>query len=52
MAKTWRKQSIEEMWHADKLIERTIFLDGAPNMQTLIGLELYAQRHIRELGDD
>jgi bacterioferritin len=27
LAKTWRKESIEEMWHADKLIERIIFLD-------------------------
>jgi len=34
LAKTWRKQSIEEMQHADKLIERIIFLDGAPNMDT------------------
>jgi len=40
LAKTWRKQSIEEMWHADKLIERIIFLDGAPNMQTLDSLHI------------
>jgi bacterioferritin len=40
LAKKWRKESIEEMWHADKLIERIIFLDGAPNMQTLETLNI------------
>ena len=33
LAKQWRKESIEEMEHADKLIERIIFLDSSPNMQ-------------------
>src|SRR6202163_528783 len=40
LAKTWRKESIEEMQHADKLIERIIFLDGNPNMQTLDSLRI------------
>ena len=40
LAKTWRQESIEEMQHADKLIERIIFLDGAPNMQTLESLHI------------
>src|SRR5260370_23289624 len=40
LAKKWRKESIEEMQHADKLIERIIFLDGFPNMQTLDSLHI------------
>ena len=40
MAKTWRKESIEEMEHADLLIDRIIFLDGFPNMQVLDPLRI------------
>ena len=40
MAKVWRKESIEEMEHADKIIERIIFLDGFPNMQVLDPLHI------------
>jgi bacterioferritin len=32
MAKKIRKESIEEMVHAEKCIERILYLDGSPNM--------------------
>ncbi len=40
LAKQWRKESIEEMEHADKLIARIIFLDGFPNLQVLDPLHI------------
>ena len=40
LAKHWRKESIEEMEHADSLIDRIIFLDGFPNMQVLDPLRI------------
>ena len=40
LAKYWRKESIEEMEHADKLVERIIFLDGFPNMQVIDPLHI------------
>jgi len=40
MAKVWRKESIEEMEHADKFTARILFLDGFPNMQVLDPLRI------------
>jgi bacterioferritin len=40
LAKKWRKESIEEMEHADKVVHRILFLDGFPNMQVLDPLRI------------
>src|SRR5215470_18777938 len=42
LAKITKKESIEEMRHAEALIERILYLDGAPNMSELFPLRIGA----------
>ena len=48
LAERIRKESIDEMKHADKLIERVLFLEGLPNVQR-IGKINVGQKVIEQL---
>ena len=40
LAKITKKESIEEMMHAEKLLHRMLYLDGSPNMTELFTLRI------------
>jgi bacterioferritin len=40
LAKKWRAESIEEMHHADRFVDRILFLEGFPNLQVLDPLRI------------
>jgi bacterioferritin len=42
LAKLIRKESIEEMVHAEKLMERILYLDGTPNMSDYFKINIGA----------
>lgn len=60
----YRKESVEEMVHAERLIDRILFLDGTPNMTDIgkinvgsnvkaqfesdLALEMHAVKHLNE----
>jgi bacterioferritin len=40
LAKKEKEESLEEMVHADKIVERIIFLEGHPNLQQVAPLQI------------
>lgn len=51
MAKHTRKESIEEMRHAEKLMERILYLDGTPNMSDYFKINI-GQNVVQQFKND
>ncbi len=49
LAKKWKAESIEEMHHADRFVDRILFLEGFPNLQVLDPLRI--GQNIKEILD-
>jgi bacterioferritin len=47
LAKITRRESIEEMQHAEKLLHRMLYLDGAPSMTALFTIRI--GQNVREM---
>ena len=52
LAKKERKESIEEMQHADKLTDRILFLEGLPNLQHIARDTYTRAREVCRKNDD
>ena len=44
LAATEKKSSIDEMKHAERIIERILFLEGSPNMSKYLKINIFSYR--------
>ena len=49
LAKKWKAEAVEEMHHADRFVDRILFLEGFPNLQVLDPLRI--GQNIKEILD-
>jgi bacterioferritin len=49
LAKKWKAEAIEEMHHADRFVDRILFLEGFPNLQVLDPLRI--GQNVKEILD-